>query len=217
MSRTLADWVGYVFDRPVEDPAWHWSLDAPYWELAPTRAAELIAETFERAGQLLPAFSDAQLNQGLWFVLSNGCSDYMFCASDETVAWPLRKRLLWSFVPLFRDVMAIRCTPVLSHLDEPGATPLNSACYMCWDLIPIGSAPEAPGAVVLHEEIVLVLGELLRIPHDACRESALHGLGHWSMFTPKAGAVIEQFLHGSQSLRPELLAYARSARTGCIL
>jgi len=215
---TLAEWVGYVFDHPVSDPAWHFDIDAPYWDVAPTRVAELTAEMFERAGELLSGFTDEQLNQGLWFVLSNSCSNYMFCLSDATVAWPVRKRLLRSFVPLYRDLLAVRCAPVLLHRDEPGGTPLNAACYMCWDLIPIGDVPGGSRELAtLHQEIVGVLAELLQIPHDACRESALHGLGHWAMFTPEAGRVVERFLERAQALRPELLVYARSARTGCIL
>jgi hypothetical protein len=37
------------------------------------------------------------------------------------------------------------------------------------------------------------------------------------MFTPKARVVVERFLEQAEDLRPELLAYARSARSGCIL
>jgi hypothetical protein len=204
-----------VFDHPVTNPEWHFALDSPYWDVAPEVAAGLIAESFERGGVLLQPFSDAQLNQAFWFLLSSGNSNYMFCLTDASVAWAVRKRALRSFVPLFRNVMAVRCSPSLSHLDESGATALNSACYMWWDLIPIGIGD--PSDRVLHDEVLAVLAEIVDIPHDACRESALHGLGHWARYHPGVSGTIDRFLEGTKNLRPELVAYAKQARTGCVL
>jgi hypothetical protein len=64
-SELLDRWIRFVLDHPVTDPEWHFSVDSPYWDLAPEAAAELIAESFENAGVLLQPFSDAQLNQGV--------------------------------------------------------------------------------------------------------------------------------------------------------
>jgi hypothetical protein len=133
-----SQWLTHVFDHPVTDPAWHFSIDSPSLDPGPTRVAELIAETFEEGGTLLRPFSDAQLNQAFWFLVNSGNSDYMFCLLDHSVPWPLRRRALRSFVPLFHQVMAARCSSVLSHLDEPAESPLNSACFMWWDIIPLG-------------------------------------------------------------------------------
>jgi hypothetical protein len=52
--------------------------------------------------------------------------------------------------------------------------------------------------------------------HDACRESALHGLGHLALFDPEAAPIADTFIARSHDVRPELLAYARQARTGHI-
>jgi hypothetical protein len=69
----------------------------------------------------------------------------------------------------------------------------------------------------LTDEVLTVLSELVEIPHDACRESALHGLGHWALFDPNAAAMIESFLARAHGLRPELIAYATQAKSGYIL
>jgi len=217
MHATLDQWVTFVFDHPVAETAWHFDVDAPYLLMPAAHTATLVAETFERSGELLRRFTDAELNQGFWFLISSGSSDYMFCLTDESVASPLRQRALRSFVPLFRDVMAVRCTPALAHRSEPGS-PVNSACYMWWDLLPLagfweqGRPPEP-----IHAEALAVLAEILEIPHDACRESALHGLGHLALFHPEAVPIIDAFMTKSPRLRPELLAYAKQARTGQIL
>jgi hypothetical protein len=135
------------------------------------------------------------------------------------VAWPVRQRAWRSIVPLFREVMARRCTPALSHLDEPGASPLNLACYMWWDLMPVAPAPTSSDTSrrLLDDELLAVMTALLKIPHDACRESALHGLGHWALSEKRAVPAIDTFLARSADLRPDLLAYAKAARSGCIL
>jgi hypothetical protein len=51
-----------------------------------------------------------------------------------------------------------------------------------------------------------------------CAESALHGLGHWHGAFPKVvEGLIDGFLATHSDARPELLAYARSARCGYVL
>jgi hypothetical protein len=60
---------------------------------------------------------------------------------------------------------------------------------------------------------------VLALPHDACRESALHGLGHLGGETPwetRRRAIVEQFLRTHGDLRPELARYAQAALDGCI-
>lgn len=215
----LFAWIDHVFDHPVADreSRWHWSLDAPEWPGSPEQTATLIAETFERSGELLARFSDAQLNQGVWYLVSASCSDFMFALVDPKVPLPIRLRALRSFAPLFEQVMAARCTPHLSHLDESGAGPLNGACYMWWDILPIHGKPEDPQRAELDAEVLRLLPRLLAIPHDACRESALHGIGEWHCYYPAVEDIVDEFLARTPDLREELLVYALRAKVGNVL
>ena len=62
------------------------------------------------------------------------------------------------------------------------------------------------------------MAEILALDSLACQESALHGLGHWQHAYPEeVQQIIDRFLNANKNLRPELAAYARSARTGCVL
>lgn len=213
---SLSEWITHVFDHPVADPRWYWADDAPVWEGTPDQIANFIADAFERSGDLLARFSDAQLDQGFWYLVSNSCSEFMYCLVDPLIPQSSRFRALRSFVPLFEQVMACRCSPHLSHLDEKGANPLNSACYMWWDLLPIHGAPKDPTRAEFDAEVIAVLESLLRIPQDACRESALHGIGHWVIYYPRAAEVVDDFLARSPELRPELVRYARAAKSGSV-
>ncbi len=216
-TRSLSDWIAHVFDHPVTKPAWHWDDSAPQWEDSPDHIAFFIAEAFEHSGELLAPFSDEQLNQGFWYLVSNDGSEFMYSLVDQSVNPALRLRALRSFVPLFEQVMAVRCSPHLSHLDEHGANPLNSSCYMWWDILPIHGRPDVPERAEFDSEVLAVLRRLLAIPQDACRESALHGLGHWFIYYPGAANIIDEFLSRTPDLRPELVAYAKSAKIGDVL
>jgi hypothetical protein len=216
-SGSLAKWIEHEFDHPVTDPAWHWAPDAPAWGGPPAQVATHIAKAFEESGRLLARFSDEQLNQGFWFLVSNSCSEFMYALVDPGVPSVSRLRALRSFVPLFEQVMAARCSPHLSHLDEQGANPLNSACYMWWDILPIHGCPEESARAEFDAEVLAVLRRLLAIPQDACRESALHGISEWSIYYPKASEIVEDFLASTPNLRPELVSYAQRAKAGNVL
>lgn len=138
-----------------------------------------------------------------------------------------RLRVVRSFVPLFETVMQRRCSPHLLHLDEAGADPLNAACYMWWEWLPF--APSHPddgdrrfggdrtAQARFDEQAMLGMARILDIPHDACRESALHGLEHWHLRYPqRSAAIIDRFLEHSPCLRAELRAYAEAARRGMV-
>jgi hypothetical protein len=84
-SSSLVKWIEYVFDHPVTNPAWHWALDAPEWEGPPAQVATHIAEAFEESGRLLARFSDEQLNQAFWFLVSNSCSEFMYALVNPGV------------------------------------------------------------------------------------------------------------------------------------
>ena len=101
----------------------------------PEHHAAFIAEAFERSGVYLAPFSDEQLDRGFWYLSFNNCCEFMLSLIDQSVPPTLRLRALRSFVPLFEQVMAARCSPHLSHRDVRGANPLNSACYMWWDIL----------------------------------------------------------------------------------
>lgn len=217
MSMSVEEWVQAVFDRPVTEPAWYFDIDVPDIEAHPQDEARLYAETFERAGELLAPFSPAQLNQGLNYLSSNSCSDHMFALLNPTVDATLRLRALRSFVPLFRDLMAKVCSPHLGHLDEPGASPLNQACYMWWDVLPFPDVDRWQTDVAFKDAGLDVMRQILAVPHDAVRESALHGLGHWHIRYPReVNKIVRTFLRSGPKLRPELRDYAEAAAQGYV-
>ena len=88
----------------------------------------------------------------------------------------------------------------------------NRYCYMFWDICPLSPTEgrdDRRGAVCLD-----VMRAILEIPHEACEESALHGLGEWATANPTAvRQAIDAFLRRRRvSISPALLAFAERRR-----
>ena len=218
---SLGEWLRYVFDHAATGPEWYFDPHADVWPEDPPVVVRFLTTLFENPEPHLAPYSDGQVNQGLWFIVSNGCSNHFFALLDESVPWESRRRCLRAMVPLYERLFAARCTPHLSHLfryhTPPQVSPLNSVCYMWWDIAPVCGSPGVPSRREFDAECLEVMRRILTIPHDACRESALHGLGHWQMYYPKViQPVMDDFLASTPHLCDELRAYAQAARSGCV-
>lgn len=213
-------WIAHVFDHPVGGREWYFDLDAPEWTGNEDDVPELMAETFERADELLADFTDAELEQGFWYVVGEASpSGWTSVLVNQRTPVATRLRVLRSFVPLFEKVMAVRCTEHLGHLSEQAGSALHLSCYMWWDLLNLSFAGDEWSE--FGPEVIAVLRRILAIPHDACRESALHGIGHLIARYGKDRAalaqLVDEFVRSTPGLRPELAAYAAAARSGCVL
>ncbi len=114
--------------------------------------------------------------------------------------------------------MAARCSSRLGHLEKLDQDVLNSSCYMWWDWLwyelCLGAVTPTPPITT---EIVEALRRQLTIPHDACRVSALHGIGHWVKTIPEVASLVDEFLASNPDLRPELIEYAERAKAGQVM
>jgi hypothetical protein len=219
--RSFEDWVNHVFNHPASKnwtaDAWYWKLNAPYWNANdhPKAAVAYLTHLFRDAPKALHSFSDAQINQGLWYLIFPG--EYYFVLENARV--PLAERLtcIQAMPNLFESIFARRCSNTLSHLSEEAQNPLNSICYMWWDIFQIPTTKNIENFEEISEAILDVLEKELYLNFDACREGALHGLGHWhGMPRKRVMEIIDQFLRTQPEIRPELRQYAQNARNGAV-
>jgi hypothetical protein len=217
---TFEEWLDRVFDHPVSDlnSAWYWDIDRDWWDEDSADTLDFMTRSFERAADAFQPYSDAQLNQGLWFLASNACSNHMFALMNEKLPWSARRRCIESIHQLYEQCFALRCSPHLSHIDESGANPLNLVCYMWWDINPLYGKPDDPAHRELDEAVLQVMDSTLQLDSIACRESALHGLGHWQHAYPeRIGEIIDTFSMRRPDLPEELRAYMLNAYVGYVL
>lgn len=216
---SFEQWVKYVFDHPVTKPEWHWNIQRDSWnELKnPALTVSYLTQLFTHPVEVLAPYRDPQINQGFWYLVHNACSSYMFTLQDTSVPLKDRATCLESIYTLFEKLFATRCTSALGHLSEEG-NPLNSVCYMWWDLIPLTGIRTTDDLRRIGETALEVMTKILEIKSDACRESALHGLGHWTYYYGDAiRAEIDSWLQRHPDLRSELRQYAEQAKENCIL
>jgi hypothetical protein len=200
----MREWTDRVFGRDPEP-----DLDT-VMELTefcrPDHATLLrLTEVFENSRILLAPYSDESLNRAFWAL----STEILSAGGYESIELGPRHRFIRSIEMLFREFFAERCRPVLGHLSEEGS-PLNSICYMWWDLGCWSLAPATP--------VLASMRGILAIDHAACQESALHGLGHWHWRQSAAvESIIDEFLEREPHIGAQLREYAHRARTGCVL
>jgi hypothetical protein len=211
------EWLTYLFDRPECAYGEHWSHggDVPEWNVPSELSVDYIARTFENPSNWLRKYSKAQIAAGLEYTWNPAFSDVGSALTDEGIAWAIRKRAIQSLVPLYQECFSRLCSPGLSHLSECLDNPLNGSCYMYWDICWFHGQPKNQRQSESDAECLRVMESTLLIDHDACRESALHGLGHWAFSYPnRVCQIIEQGLKPNEALRAELWSYGQQARVG---
>ena len=211
-------WVNWVFDCPTSETESRLTGDDT--EHPPVaQSLAFMTELFEGAESVLGAFTDAQVNQGLWFLASNAHSQHFYAFTDRSLPEEQRLRGVHSIGTLYKNLFAKRCSPHLSHLNEMGAGDLNPICYMLWDVAPLPRFRDEQAFDAVNLAAIDVMVSCLAIDHDACRESALHGLGENHFHRPwrsRIHSAIDEFLARTPTVRPELADYALQARSGAV-
>ena len=210
-------WVQHVFDHPVAEPPWHFQIDQETWNGQPVLTVQHVTRLFESPQEVLKEYTAEQLEQGLWYLGGEG-QPFMQALLDESVPWSVRKRGLESIRDFYEKFFAVACVDELGHLCTTTSTPINGACYMWWDLFPSYGNPQERSRQEEDQTILEVLKSILDLESEACRESALHGLGHWHLHYPEeVRRIVDEFLGRDPSLSEPLWEYAMAARSGCVL
>jgi hypothetical protein len=212
------EWLTHVFDHEIQThlPQWYWDEDAPKFIAEPGEIVELLGQTFIYAGRDLTKYTDAQVDQGVWYMVSIECSDFIMALQSPEVTLAKRLETIGNIFHLYSDCFAKRCFESLGHLSEEGS-PLNSSCYMFWDMSHLDYTRNGPDSLRMQDAALDVLTKILTIEHRACRESALHGLSGYALTSPeRTHQIIDQFLSRTKP-DDKLLAYALKAREGNVL
>lgn len=214
-TKSFEDWVSHVFEyKRFGSPWFDRSLDT---DLDPITALGYLTRLISDPVPWLAPYTNDEIYDGLMVIISGTDSDYPAYLIDVQIPWPYRREAIHTIETLYQTLFAPRCSPTLSHRDEPATSQLNMVCYMWWDYFPTWGGSPNPDQRQEEPEILQVIRRLLTIPSVAVQESALHGLGHWYRHYPEQVAdSIDQFLKLTPDLRPELKQYALNARIGYV-
>lgn len=204
-------------ERPSDSPyIEHWSK---YFSPDASILAGYLARLFENPEFLETEYSSEQLDNGFSFIFGIE-SEYCRVAREPEVPVDVQMRWVLAIKTLYTRLFTRVCSPHLSHLDEYGSAPVNGAVYMLWDMDCLEGAAMFPehNKGVLVEPVFDVLTHALSLSHPACQESALHGLSHlhW-VHGDRVERIVSEYLEQGRAARPELIDYARAARTGGVM
>lgn len=74
-------------------------------------------------------------------IVSNSCGDHAWSIVAGRAPWPARLNAIRSIYDVYAKCFAERCAEGLGHLNEVNI-PLNTVCYMWWDVFPAWGDPE---------------------------------------------------------------------------
>ena len=207
MEISYEDWK---LDLLTYDESWTANGDTVIWELSGEQTYVYVTRFFSEGKNLLNDINTEELNNILWLLIH----DVLNVMPEEYPPPPIWFDYFQATKILFLDLFKSHCAPVLSHKDEQPTTPLNSICYMWWDIVPIWH-PEEKSRIQIQKMCLGTIIYCLKLNNLACQESALHGLGHWYSINADAVRTIIQdhFSHIPEKLKN----YAQSAICGCVL
>ena len=210
-------WLDHLFDHPDAEPEWYFAEGFEFVPISPPTLTAHVLRLFQAPALLMTGYSDPQIASGLGYLIDNACGGDIRLFSHASVPQADRLELATLIDRVYSQIFAARCAPRLGHLSEETAQPLNMLCYMWWDAIVLDATGDPHLDREFFAALIEAMGRTLAIPHPACQEGALHGLGHWGEHAPnRAQELIDMFLSENRAARPELVTYARAARGGCI-
>jgi len=187
-------WIRFAFDHPVVDKSWYYTEK---WAFVcdPKVVIKYYTWLFRDPRSSLSVYDDAQLEQGVWFVVGSQLADWLW---DTDIPLELRLENIAAMPTMFRDFLAER--------------PIEPACNMWWDML--RTFEDDPDSRIVGA-MVAALTEVLQLPTRHCQISALHGLGH--LRHPAKQEVIRAFLSRVRDLDHEVVEYAEKAIVGTVL
>ena len=166
--------LAHAFDRAGD--AWQVAEAQPSAELLVDPALQLAhAEKLLRAPAVLQRFSQAQREQGLWFLPGWFQPDFFSGQLwNHDLPGGARISCVAAIEVLYRDLFAADAHGAAAHMwfdlledAAPGKPGDSAAGLFCADCAPVRRA------------LLGVLDSVLAMPQDHCRRAALHGLNHW--------------------------------------
>ena len=196
------EWLDFVFQHPVKsnsESEWYWQEEWDYKISNNGVVLDYLVRLFSNSSVLIDTYSEAQLEQGFWFLL--GPAGFSDIAWDEKIDLSRRIGMVRAQSSIFRDLF-------LHH-------PLDTSVYMWWDLFESGYdgfVPKSEDDAAIQDAILVTLGEILGLDSWPCLGSALHGLNH--LGHPRVPEFIDYFLATKQGLDEDIINYALLCREG---
>lgn len=220
MTVTFERWVQTALDHPPKEPEWFWEDDfESLWDsldLSDVVMVRFLTRLLLETEHLKP-YSLEQVAQAIWFLFGGSSpSKSSQALLEPAVRLNERVACIYAMAKFFQTFVA----PAATGRANTDSDPFHQACYMWWDILPLRPFRGDPleGELELHNACLKAMTDILELPSDVCRISALHGLNHWhEHYAEHVEATIDTFLLNTQKITPSIREYASKARSGLCL
>jgi hypothetical protein len=209
------EFVSFLFDRPEKDTEWYFQEDFYDLEINNRDVVKYAIKLFSEIWSLSEAFSETQLCLGLEYLINSSCGMFCYSFVDEEVPESDKVNAIFLMFNIFSELFNRKCLKCLSHKNECPFSLYNKLCYMWWDVFPRHGVPRKEALNAIDRAVLKVLEKILLLENIACKESALHGLGHWYVGYPEN---VEVIIKANRKNIPENLRnYSQMAIMGDVL
>ena len=212
-NMTYKDFVDFLFDRPANITCLKLFFQDDF--IAPEFDNKVIIEHISRVfhdiENLSGLYSEEQLVNGLEYLIDSACGLVCYSFLSSEVAHSSRITAIASMYDVFEKVFDKKCTNTDAPLDRT-ASSYNYLCEMWWDVFPRHGFPRNPDMESIDRTILNTITTIFLLENEACKKSALHGLGHWHSEYPEE---VEAFITSQKHKIPESLkVYSERAMAG---
>jgi hypothetical protein len=208
------EFVSFIFERPDDHREWYFDPELVNPELNADTAVQFSSRVFSDIQAYTNQFTEGQLSLGLNYLINPSCSSYCYSFLDNSVSERSRSSAIASMYDVFKYVFTRIASEIPSHNVHTPPYSYNYICYMWWDVFPRHGIPMQRDLKRIDEVILETLRNILLLDSIACKESALHGLGHWHAAYPE---FVEQIIDSmSPGIPVQLKKFARNARAGSV-
>jgi len=210
----FGEFVSFIFERSDDRREWYFDPELVSPELNADTMVQFASRVFSEIRVYAHQFTEGQLSLGLNYLINPSCSSYCYSFLDASVDVVTRTSAISSMYDVFRYVFTKISSEMPSRNVPTQPYSYNYICYMWWDVFPRHGIPAQRDLEGIDKVILDTLKKILMLNSIACKESALHGLGHWYAAYPE---FVQQTIDSMSSDIPvQLKKFALNARAGSI-
>jgi len=207
-------WRDQLFGQPEQADPVCAEMSPAFDRLPRDRAFDYIDQVLVDA-DIHQRFSRSQIGFGLNYIFSNSCSDlpfcYLHCSESRIIKGIQNLNYLYQHYfdrYCFAPSKSIQTIGSIKEGDR-----LEFLCYMFWDIFVVYPGNVSPSVIAASLE---VMSQALQSKNGNAIVSAIHGLGHWALYSQQAVTILEQWLMNPSTRNPVIHHYASQAKTGYI-
>ncbi len=209
---TYDEFVEFLFNRADDRKEWYFAEDFVQPEFEADVQIDFATRVFTDAEQLARKYTESQFCLGLNYLINPACSSFCYSFVDTSVEEVKRVSVVDSMYAVFKGVFNEKCTELSSEKGAVGPAYFQLSMLHVVGRVSRHGTPHNVDLESTDRAILITLEKIMSLDSLGCKESALHGLGHWYSARPE---FVERVIDRNSAQIPMALReYSKNAREG---